>query len=266
MNDNAGSRAMKKLSEDRAGRQDARAARARAAVDRVEVPDAPRKEWELRYRLAEASASAEVVVTLDAVVARAGDFRVGPVSASIERGTRLALDGANGSGKSTLLNALVAAHPDRGGVQPERGRITWGTRTSLGYLDQQRTLVSGPDRLADHAARLLGWDDEGEVRTLLAKFGLGADLIVLPCDALSLGERTRAALALWQGRAVNVLVLDEPTNHADVEMIEALEDALGAFGGTVLLVTHDAALRDAVAPTITWTFERAGQAARVSMR
>ena len=78
-----------------------------------------------------------------------------------------------------------------------------------------------------------------EVRTLLAKFGLGADHVGRPAGSLSPGERTRAGLALLQARGVNLLVLDEPTNHLDVTAIEQLESALDAFDGTVLLVTHD---------------------------
>ena len=105
-------------------------------------------------------------------------------------------------------------------------------------------------------AASLGVTDAAEVRTLLAKFGLGAEHVMRPCSSLSLGERTRAALAVLQGRAVNVLVLDEPTNHADVAAIEQLEDALAAFGGTVLLVTHDRALLDAVGIDTEWVFTR----------
>jgi ATPase subunit of ABC transporter with duplicated ATPase domains len=78
-----------------------------------------------------------------------------------------------------------------------------------------------------------------DVRTLLAKFGLGGEHVLRPADTLSPGERTRAALALLQGRGVNLLVLDEPTNHLDLPAIEQLEQALESFPGTLLLVTHD---------------------------
>jgi ATPase subunit of ABC transporter with duplicated ATPase domains len=78
-----------------------------------------------------------------------------------------------------------------------------------------------------------------EVRTLLAKFGLAAEHVLRPAETLSPGERTRAALALLQARGINVLVLDEPTNHLDLPAIEQLEEALAAYTGTLLLVTHD---------------------------
>src|SRR5690606_3441877 len=81
-----------------------------------------------------------------------------------------------------------------------------------------------------------------EVRTLLAKFGLGGDHVTRPADTLSPGERTRAGLALLSARGVNLLVLDEPTNHLDLPAIDQLESALDSFDGTILLVTHDRAM------------------------
>ena len=84
-----------------------------------------------------------------------------------------------------------------------------------------------------------------------------------PCDELSLGERTRAALALLQGRDVNVLVLDEPTNHLDAEAIDQLQAALARFAGTVLLVSHDRALLEAVRPSVVWRLSREADHGRV---
>ncbi len=95
-----------------------------------------------------------------------------------------------------------------------------------------------------------------DVRTLLAKFGLGSEHVSRPARSLSMGERTRALMALFQGREVNVLVLDEPTNHLDVAAIEQLEAAVAAFGGTVLVVSHDASLRDGIRLTQVWSVDR----------
>ena len=92
---------------------------------------------------------------------------------------------------------------------------------------------------------------EEAARTLLAKFGLGADDVLRAAASLSPGERTRAVLALLAARGVNCLVLDEPTNHLDVEAIEELERALAAYEGTVLLVTHDRRFLAAFAATRT---------------
>jgi ATPase subunit of ABC transporter with duplicated ATPase domains len=85
-----------------------------------------------------------------------------------------------------------------------------------------------------------------EARSLLAKFGLRAEHLSRPRSLLSPGERTRAELAMFQARQVNFLVLDEPTNHLDLPAVEQIEEALAGFGGTVLLVSHDRRLLDAV--------------------
>jgi ATPase subunit of ABC transporter with duplicated ATPase domains len=91
-----------------------------------------------------------------------------------------------------------------------------------------------------------------DVRTLLAKFGLGAEHVARPARSLSLGERTRALMAVFQGRGVNTLVLDEPTNHLDIAAIEQLEAAVAAFTGTVVLVSHDLRLVEDLAMTHRW--------------
>lgn len=246
----------KKAKEDRARRMDQRAARVRDAAERVEVAPQPRREWELRYRISEAAPSCDVVVTLDEVRVRAGTFTVGPVSAQVARGDRVVLSGANGSGKTTLLEAMLGRRP------VASGRLSWGSRVELGWLDQSREVVSGPGPLAERIAGELGCPPAG-ARALLATFGLGAGDVGRPCDELSLGERTRAALALLQGRDVNVLVLDEPTNHLDAEAIDQLQAALARFAGTVLLVSHDRALLEAVRPSVVWRLSREADRGRV---
>jgi ATPase subunit of ABC transporter with duplicated ATPase domains len=89
-----------------------------------------------------------------------------------------------------------------------------------------------------------------ETRSLLAKFGLAAGHVTRPAASLSPGERTRAELALLMARGTNLLVLDEPTNHLDLPAIEQLEQALGAWEGTLILVTHDRRLLEAVRLTL----------------
>ena len=129
------------------------------------------------------------------------------------------------------------------------GRRYLGPGVVVGELDQERTRFAGGPLLRDFvdAARL----PSGDARTLLAKFGLGADDVQRPSTSLSPGERTRATLALLAARGVNTLLLDEPTNHLDVPAIEELESALARFGGTVLLVTHDRRFLEGFAATRT---------------
>ena len=191
----------------------------------------PRKEWELRYSIAAGPASADVVWTLDRAEVARGDFRLGPVDLTVARGDRVALAGDNGTGKTTLLAALLGElpltagrrHPRRPGPgrrgRPARGRCS---RPTSPVVDVVRAELTAPDGSAP---------DRGEVRTLLAKFGLGGEHVDRPARSLSLGERTRALMAVFQAREVNVLVLDEPTNHLDVPAIEQLESALADFAG-----------------------------------
>jgi ATPase subunit of ABC transporter with duplicated ATPase domains len=154
-------------------------------------------------------------------------------------GDRLAIAGPNGSGKTTLLDALLGRRPLAAGNR-------WvGPGVVLGELEQDRAALTGPQTLLDV---FRGELDEESARTLLAKFGLGADDVPRPAESLSPGERTRAGLALLSARGVNCLVLDEPTNHLDVEAIEEFERGLAGYEGTILLVTHDRRFLDAFAP------------------
>ena len=177
-------------------------------------------------------------------------FRLGPVSLTVSRGDRIAVVGANGSGKTTLLAALL------GDLPLDRGRQSLGARTSIGVLDQDRSLLETDEPLVDAVGRVLGWTP-AQVRTLLAKFGLGVEHVHRPARSLSMGERTRALMAVFQGREVNVLVLDEPTNHLDVDAIEQLESAVAAYDGTVLVVSHDEQLLATIGLTHRW-FVRGG--------
>jgi ATPase subunit of ABC transporter with duplicated ATPase domains len=224
-------------------KQAAKARQTERRIERLEVVEEPRKEWELRMSIAAAPRAGAVVATLRGAVVRRGDFTLGPVDLQVDWGDRLAIAGANGSGKSTLLGALL------GRVPLDAGSQSLGPSVQLGEVDQARGRFLGSERLLDaFGAEVPDWA-AAEVRSLLAKFGLTAEHVQRPADTLSPGERTRAALALLQARGVNVLVLDEPTNHLDLPAIEQLESALAAYPGTLLLVTHDRRMLDAVATT-----------------
>ena len=123
-----------------------------------------------------------------------------------------------------------------------------GRAAVIGEIGQQRTSYDGDSSLADEFVARTGLAAV-EARTLLAKFGLGADHVPRPCSSLSPGERTRAHLAELQARRVNVLILDEPTNHLDLEAVEVLERALVHFDGALVVVSHDRRFLEQIAPT-----------------
>lgn len=221
-------------------------------IARLEEVDEPRKEWQLEFTIGSAPRSSSVVSTLSSAVFRQGAFTLGPVSLQVNAGERIGITGPNGAGKSTLLRALL------GTQQPDEGTASLGASVQIGEIDQARSLLVGAQPLALAFEELVPALASGEVRTLLAKFGLKADHVNRPVDELSPGERTRAGLALLQARGVNVLVLDEPTNHLDLPAIEQLEQALESYDGTLLLVTHDRRMLATVQTDRQWRVE-AGQ-------
>jgi ATPase subunit of ABC transporter with duplicated ATPase domains len=218
-------------------------------IARLDEVEEPRKEWQLEFTIGQAPRSSSVVSTLNEAVVQQGDFTLGPVSLQVDAGERIGITGPNGAGKSTLLALLL------GRRAADTGTASLGTSVAIGEIDQARTQLTGAAPLADAFEALVPEYSAGEVRTLLAKFGLKADHVLRPVDALSPGERTRAGLALLQARGVNVLVLDEPTNHLDLAAIEQLEDALDSYEGTLLLVTHDRRMLEHVRLDRRWHVE-----------
>ncbi|MGW5267345.1 ABC-F family ATP-binding cassette domain-containing protein [Rhodococcus sp. NPDC003994] len=244
-NDKAG----RKVRAESTEKQAAKARQTQRRIERLEVVEEPRKEWELRMEIAAAPRSGSVVATLrDAVVAR-DRFRLGPITAQIDAGDRIVVTGANGSGKTTLLHLIL------GRVAPTSGSVSLGSGVAIGEMDQARSAFAGDRSVAEVlSAAVPEWPD-ADVRTLVAKFGLRGDAALHPAHTLSPGLRTRASLALLQARGVNLLVLDEPTNHLDVPAIEQLEAALASYEGTLLLVTHDRRMLDAVTSTRRWVVD-----------
>jgi ATPase subunit of ABC transporter with duplicated ATPase domains len=218
-------------------------------IARLEEVEEPRKEWTLQFTIGSAPRSSSVVATLDNAVVRHGEFVLGPVSLQVDAGERIGITGPNGAGKSTLLGLLL------GRTQPDEGRAGLGANVAVGEIDQARAEFDGPGRLIDRFEQHVPDWPTAEVRTLLAKFGLGADHVERAAQELSPGERTRAGLALLQARGVNALVLDEPTNHLDLPAIEQLEQALESYEGALLLVTHDRRMLQNVRLDRTWRVE-----------
>ncbi|GIF14102.1 ABC-F family ATP-binding cassette domain-containing protein [Actinoplanes teichomyceticus] len=222
-------------------KQAAKARQTEKMIERLEVVEEPRKEWELRMEIAAAPRAGAVVATLRDACVRRGSFTLGPVTLQIDWADRVAITGANGAGKSTLLAALLGRLP------LDSGSAFLGPGVVVGEVDQARGVFLGEQPLARAFGAAVPALSDADVRTLLAKYGLRATHVLRPAATLSPGERTRAALALLQARGVNLLVLDEPTNHLDLPAIEQLESALAGYPGTLLLVTHDRRMLSAVA-------------------
>jgi ATP-binding cassette, subfamily F, member 3 len=163
------------------------------------------------------------------------------VSFALEREEHAALVGPNGSGKTTLLETML------GRREPRAGRVRLGYGVEAAYFSQHEIELDERGSVLDCVQRTTGLQ-RPQAQSLLGRFLFsGWEEHEKPMTALSGGERRRLALALVVASGANFLVLDEPTNHLDLESREALEAALEAFPGTVLLVSHDRALLDAVA-------------------
>jgi ATPase subunit of ABC transporter with duplicated ATPase domains len=214
------------------------------AIERLEVVDKPWEPWQLQLELKAASRAGDVVARLDQAVVDLGRFRLGPIDLEVAWQDRVAILGPNGVGKTTLLRAVL------GDVELAGGQRWVGPGVKIGLLDQRRLRYGGNRPLLRSFMDTTGLD-RAEARSLLAKFGLGADHVDRVGAHLSPGERTRALLAELMAEGVNCLVLDEPTNHLDLEAIEQLEAALEGFDGSLLLVTHDRAFLEAVHVTRT---------------
>ena len=162
-------------------------------------------------------------------------------SFAIERGEHVGLVGPNGSGKTTLLETILGAR------ELVDGTVRMGYGVEAAYFSQHEVELDERGSVLDCAQRATSLP-RPQAQSLLGRFLFsGWEAHEKPVVALSGGERRRLALALVVASGANLLVLDEPTNHLDLESREALEAALDAFPGTVLLVSHDRALLDAVA-------------------
>ena len=233
-------------------------------LGQMEVKERPREDVEIRMALgASHPVAAKVALELRVVSLKVEERRLlTNASMSLPTGSRTALLGPNGCGKTTLMRAIAAqAAADgqlcgglTGGALPHAGgRIRINPAVRVGWFDQTHERTLDPERSALENAMREAAYPESDVRTVLARLSLRGDDVFKPVRVLSGGERGRVALAKLLLSDANLLLLDEPTNHLDVFTLEALQEMLTGYRGTVLFVSHDAAFCDAVA-TRTATF------------
>ena len=188
----------------------------------------------LRLKFPPSPRSGNYPVTMEDVGKRYGDHRVfGGVNLTVERGNKIAFVGRNGEGKSTLVKCIM------GEIEHE-GTLTLGHNVQIGYFAQnQASLLDGELTVFQTIDDVAQGEIRTKIRDLLGAFMFGGEESTKKVKVLSGGERTRLALLKLLLNPVNLLILDEPTNHLDLKTKDILKQALVAFDGTLIVVSHD---------------------------
>lgn len=228
----------------RAGIKSKQARGRQSQLSRLERLAAPAQADTLTFSFTALGECAERVAELDKVTAGYGDTTVfTSLSLLIRRCEGVALIGPNGAGKTTLLKLLT------GDLSPKAGKIKLGSRVKVGYFAQEHENLNSANRMLDEIMADFGLGEE-RARTLLGSFLFSGDDVYKVIGTLSGGEKARLALLKLMMTGANFLILDEPTNHLDIPAKEAVEEAILAFPGTFLTVSHDRYFLDKVADRV----------------
>ncbi len=222
------------------GQKHAQAEDRRKKLEKIELVEVPREIQIPNMRFANATRTGDIVCRVENLAKSFDEPLFKDVNFQIERGQKWGILGPNGCGKSTLLKCLVGIE------SADSGEFKLGAHVKIGYFDQKlksvdESLIAAEAIRPDHKEML-----DVERRDMLALFGVIGDMGLQKISSMSGGERCRVALAYLAAQDANFLVLDEPTNHLDLWSRQALEKALNAFDGTILMVSHDRYLLDQV--------------------
>src|SRR4051794_30109259 len=225
----------------RAGTRARQAQSRQKKLDRIErLARGPKDGKTVGFAFEKSTRAGRTVLELEHATIAAGDkLLLADTEMWVERGEHVTVVGPNGAGKTTLIATLA------GKRELEKGKLRRGHNVVVGYLSQHAEELGDRGSVLEVAQRATGLTPN-KARALLGRFLFSGEDAEKPLTGLSGGERRRLSLAILVSGGANFLIIDEPTNHLDLESREALEDALRTFEGTVLLVSHDRALLDAV--------------------
>lgn len=217
-------------------------------LNRLERMDAPVKNEEFELRLPPATECADRVLIMEDLSIGYGEKVLARgINITLRRGEKAALLGANGTGKTTLLKTIL------GEIQPLKGKAKIGNRVQIGYFSQSYERLDPKQTLLENFVMEYGFTEE-RTRSMLGGMLFHGDDVFKEIGTLSGGQKARLVLLKLVLDGANCLVLDEPTNHLDIMAREAVEAALTAFDGTVLVVSHDRYFINEVADRI-WEIE-----------
>ena len=219
-------------------------------LERVEAVTADKPQGNFNLKKVE-RAGQNILTVEDLAVGYGEKVLARDINFTLTRGEALGVIGGNGTGKTTFLKTVL------GNIREISGKIIWGTKTDIGYYSQNLEDLEPRNEVIQELRRVAPSADNGELRSFLARFLFSGEDVFKQVGTLSGGEKGRLALAKLIYSNKNVLILDEPTNHLDIPSREALEDALDAYQGTIITVSHDRFFLDKIATQI-FSFETNG--------
>ena len=219
-------------------------------LEKMETIEIEEEHRQVSIPMPETPRSGKEVISLDGVGHCYGENRaLYPVDATLYRGDRIAVWGKNGAGKSTLLAIMAKS------LQPSEGEVQWGHRVHPAYFSQQHAeLQESPHSVYDELSNVAPPEMQSKLRDVLGAFLFQGDDVQKPVTVLSGGEKSRLALAKLLVHPCNLLIMDEPLNHLDMQTVETLESTLQSFEGTLIFVSHDRFFADRLATHI-WEME-----------
>lgn len=212
-------------------------------LERIEAVTSDRSQG--NFKLKEVERAGQNVLTVEELAVGYGEKVLAKgMDFTLNRGEALGVIGGNGTGKTTFLKTVL------GNIRELSGKIIWGAKTDIGYYSQNLEDLDARNEVIQELRRVAPMAENGALRSFLARFLFIGEDVFKSVKDLSGGEKGRLALAKLIYSNKNVLILDEPTNHLDIPSREALEDALDAYQGTIITVSHDRFFLDKVSTQI----------------